>query len=91
MSYEIIANDAIVGAVIAAVGGVFAVAIGIGRVGGAAVSAISKTEDQQARKDVRDNMLLACAMVEGVALFAAIIGYLMASGGIDILKGAAGA
>ncbi len=85
---EIIANDALVGAVIAAVGGVIAAGIGIGAIGASAMKAISKSETDQNKSDIRDNMLLSCAMVEGVALFAVIIGYMMYNGGLNLLKGA---
>lgn len=85
---EIIANDALVGAVIAAVGGVIAAGIGIGAIGAAAMKAISKSETDQNKSDIRDNMLLSCAMIEGVALFAVIIGYMMYNGGLGLLKGA---
>ncbi len=86
MAYDIIANDAFVGAVIAAVGGVFAAAIGIGAIGGSSMKALSQSETDKNKSDIRDNMLLSCAMVEGVALFVVIIGYLMVNGGLDILK-----
>lgn len=84
---EIIANDALVGAVIAAVGGVIAAGVGIGAIGAAAMKAISKSETDQNKSDIRDNMLLSCAMIEGVALFAVIIGYMMYNGGLGLLKG----
>ncbi len=56
-----------VGAGIAALGA----GLGIGRIGGSAMEAIAR--QPEAAGDVRSNMIVAAALVEGVALFAVII------------------
>ncbi|MCG8696472.1 MAG: ATP synthase F0 subunit C [Bacteroidales bacterium] len=55
------------GASITAIGA----AIGIGRIGGNAMEAIAR--QPEAAGDVRSNMIVAAALIEGVALFAVII------------------
>ncbi len=59
-----------VGAGLAAMGA----GIGIGQIGKGAVEAIAR--QPEATNDIRANMILAAALVEGVALFAVIIGFL---------------
>jgi F-type H+-transporting ATPase subunit c len=59
-----------VGAGLAAIGA----GIGIGQIGKGAVEAIAR--QPEASNDIRANMILAAALVEGVALFAVIIGFL---------------
>jgi F-type H+-transporting ATPase subunit c len=59
-----------VGAGIAAVGA----GIGIGQIGKSALEAIAR--QPEASNDIRANMILAAALVEGAALFAIIIGFL---------------
>jgi F-type H+-transporting ATPase subunit c len=59
-----------VGAGLAAVGA----GIGIGQIGKGAVEGIAR--QPEASNDIRANMILAAALVEGVALFAVIIGFL---------------
>ena len=59
-----------VGAGLAAVGA----GIGIGQIGKGAVEAIAR--QPEASNDIRANMILAAALVEGAALFAIIIGLL---------------
>jgi F-type H+-transporting ATPase subunit c len=54
------------GAAISAIGA----AIGIGRIGGNAMEAIAR--QPEASGDVRANMIVAAALIEGVALFAVI-------------------
>jgi len=56
-----------VGAGIAAVGA----GIGVGRIGGSALEAMAR--QPEALGDLRANMIVAAALVEGVALFAVII------------------
>lgn len=51
-----------------------AAGIGIGQIGKGAVEAISR--QPEAANDIRANMILAAALVEGAALFAIIIGFL---------------
>jgi F-type H+-transporting ATPase subunit c len=55
------------GAALSAVGA----ALGIGRIGGSAMEAIAR--QPEAAGDVRANMIVAAALIEGVALFAVII------------------
>ena len=59
-----------IGAGLAAVGA----GIGIGQIGKGAVEGIAR--QPEASNDIRANMILAAALVEGVALFAVIIGFL---------------
>jgi len=61
---------AALGAGIAAIGA----GIGIGRIGGSAVEAIAR--QPESTNDIRTNMLIACVLVEGVALFAIIVSVL---------------
>ena len=58
------------GAGLAAIGA----GIGVGSIGKGAVEAIAR--QPEATNDIRANMILAAALVEGVALFAVIIGFL---------------
>jgi F-type H+-transporting ATPase subunit c len=55
------------GAGVAAVGA----GIGIGRIGGSALESIARQPESLG--DIRANMILAAALVEGVALFAIIV------------------
>jgi F-type H+-transporting ATPase subunit c len=59
-----------IGAGLAAVGA----GIGIGQIGKGAVEAIAR--QPEASNDIRSNMILAAALVEGVALLAAVAGLL---------------
>ena len=59
-----------IGAGLAAVGA----GIGIGQIGKGAVDAIAR--QPEASNDIRSNMILAAALVEGVALLAAVAGLL---------------
>jgi F-type H+-transporting ATPase subunit c len=61
---------AALGAGIAAIGA----GIGIGKIGGSAVEAIARQPESAG--DIRTNMLIACVLVEGVALFAIIVAVL---------------
>lgn len=56
-----------VGAAIAAIGA----GIGIGRIGSAAMEAIARQPESTG--DIRTNMIVVAALVEGVALFAVIV------------------
>jgi F-type H+-transporting ATPase subunit c len=62
---------AALGAGLAAVGA----GIGIGRIGGSALEAIAR--QPEAIADIRANMILAAALVEGAAFFAMVIGLLV--------------
>ena len=55
------------GAAIAAIGA----GLGIGKIGGAAMEAIAR--QPEAAGDIRSNMIVIAALVEGVALFAVIV------------------
>ncbi len=55
------------GAGIAAIGA----GIGIGRIGGSAVEAIAR--QPEAVGDIRSNMIISAALIEGVAFFAIVI------------------
>lgn len=61
---------AALGAGIAAIGA----GIGIGKIGGSAVEAIARQPESAG--EIRTNMLIACVLVEGVALFAIIVAVL---------------
>ena len=63
-----------IGAGIAAIGA----GIGIGRIGGTAMEAIAR--QPEAAGDIRTNMIISAALIEGVALFAVVV-CLMAAGG----------
>lgn len=56
-----------IGAGLAAIGA----GIGIGKIGGSAMEAIAR--QPQATGDIRMNMIIIAALVEGVALFAVIV------------------
>ena len=58
---------AAVGAGLAAIGA----GIGIGKIGGSAMEAIAR--QPEAKGDIRMNMIIIAALVEGVALFAVIV------------------
>ena len=52
--------------------------IGVGRIGGSALEGMAR--QPEASGDLRSNMIVAAALVEGVALFAVIICLLVAIG-----------
>lgn len=56
-----------IGAAIAAI----AAGIGIGKIGGSAMEAIAR--QPEAAGDIRSNMIVIAALIEGVALFAVIV------------------
>ena len=62
---------AVIGAGIAAAGG----GIGIGLIGAKAMEAIARQPEE--KKDIRTNMILMAALIEGLAFFAAIIALLV--------------
>ena len=70
---EVLADTAIakmgagIGAGIATVGA----GIGVGNIGGSALTAISR--QPEALGDIRSNMIIAAALVEGVAFFAIVV------------------
>jgi len=62
---------AVIGAGLAAAGG----SIGIGIIGAKALDAIAR--QPQEKKDIRTNMILMAALIEGLAFFSAIIAVLV--------------
>ncbi len=62
---------AVVGAGIGIAGG----GIGIGLIGGRALDAIARQPEE--KKDIRTNMILMAALIEGLAFFGAIIALLV--------------
>jgi F-type H+-transporting ATPase subunit c len=68
-----VANSNMGGAIGAGLGAVGA-GIGIGQIGKGAVEAIAR--QPEALNDIRANMILTAALVEGAALFAIIVGLL---------------
>jgi F-type H+-transporting ATPase subunit c len=70
---EVVANVALaklgagIGAGLAAIGA----GIGIGRIGGGAVEAIAR--QPEASGDIRSNMIVSAALIEGAAFFAMVI------------------
>lgn len=61
---------AAVGAGLAAIGA----GIGIGKIGGSAMDAIAR--QPEAASEIRMNMIIIAALVEGVALFAVVVAFL---------------
>ncbi|SDB87050.1 ATP synthase F0 subunit C [Williamwhitmania taraxaci] len=77
----IIMEAAAAGAGIAKLGGAIgagiaalAAGVGIGKIGASALEAIAR--QPEAISDIRSNMILAAALIEGVAFFAIIISFL---------------
>ena len=74
---EVVANVALAklgagsGAGLAAIGA----GIGIGRIGGGAVEAIAR--QPEAAGDIRSNMIVSAALIEGAAFFAMVICFLI--------------
>ena len=58
---------AAIGAGLAAIGA----GLGIGRIGGTAMEAIAR--QPEASGDIRNNMIIAAALIEGVALLAVVV------------------
>ena len=61
---------AAIGAGLAAIGA----GIGIGKIGGSAMEAIAR--QPEASNDIRTNMIIIAALVDGVALFAVVVCFL---------------
>ena len=74
---EVVGNVALaklgagIGAGLAAIGA----GIGIGRIGGGAVEAIAR--QPEAAGDIRSNMIVSAALIEGAAFFAMVICFLI--------------
>ncbi len=71
---EISGSVASMGGAIGAGLAALAAGVGIGRIGGSAVEAIARQPEASA--DIRANMILAAALIEGVALFGVVVGLL---------------
>ena len=67
-------NLGIIGATIGAALAVFGAAFGIGKIGSAAMEAIGR--QPEAAGKIRTNMIIAAALIEGVALFAVVVCFL---------------
>lgn len=65
-----ITGIAAIGAGLAAIGA----GLGIGKIGGAAMDAIAR--QPEATSKIQTNMIIVAALVEGVALFAVVVGLL---------------
>ncbi|MBK6776455.1 MAG: ATP synthase F0 subunit C [Flavobacteriales bacterium] len=65
---------AVIGAGLAAVGA----GLGVGRIGGSALESIAR--QPEAKGDIVSNMILAAALVEGVALGAVALGFIVGLG-----------
>jgi len=72
---EAVADYAAMGAGIGAGIAVIGAGIGIGQIGGKAMDAIAR--QPEAVGDIRSNMIVAAALVEGVAFFAIVISLLI--------------
>lgn len=72
------AGIAQMGAGIGAGVAVIGAGIGIGQIGGSAMEAIAR--QPKALADIRSNMIIAAALVEGVAFFAIVINLLITFG-----------
>jgi F-type H+-transporting ATPase subunit c len=70
----LLADTATAGGAIGAGLAAIAAGIGIGQIGKGAVDAIAR--QPEASNDIRANMILTAALVEGAALFAIIVGFL---------------
>jgi F-type H+-transporting ATPase subunit c len=66
---------ALIGAGIAAGLAVLGAGVGIGRIGGQAVEGMARQPDNSGR--IQTAMIIAAALVEGVALFAAVVAFVM--------------
>jgi len=77
LSVLLVEGLANVGAAFGAAIAAIAAAWGIGRIGGTAMEAIAR--QPEAAGDIRTNMIISAALIEGVALFAVVV-CLMARG-----------
>jgi len=59
------------GAGLGAAGSAIGAALGIGRIGGTAMEAIAR--QPEAAGDIRSNMIVSAALIEGVAFFAVVV------------------
>ncbi|PID88348.1 MAG: ATP synthase F0 subunit C [Bacteroidia bacterium] len=68
---EAVADYAAMGAGLGAAIAVIGAGIGIGQIGGKAMDAIARQPESVS--DIRSNMIVAAALIEGVAFFAVVI------------------
>jgi F-type H+-transporting ATPase subunit c len=66
---------ALIGAGLAAGVATLGAGLGIGRIGGSAVEAMARQPDNTAR--IQTAMIISAALIEGVALFAAVVAFVM--------------
>jgi len=59
------------GAALGAAGAAVGAGLGIGRIGGTAMEAIAR--QPEAAGDIRSNMIVSAALIEGVAFFAVVV------------------
>ena len=71
LSAEAAAEFAKFGAAIGAAIAAIAAGLGIGRIGGSAMEAIARQPESVG--DIRSNMIVAAALIEGVAFFAIVL------------------
>jgi len=64
----------ICGPIITAVLAVFAVAWGVSNIGSSAMRGMTLTRQPETRKEIFSVVVLTCALIEGVALFAIVAG-----------------
>ena len=74
MDLFLLADMANAGGAIGAGLGAIGAGVGIGQIGKGALEAIAR--QPEAINDIRSNMILTAALVEGAALFAIIVGFL---------------
>jgi F-type H+-transporting ATPase subunit c len=75
--YHIITMYAAIGAGLAVIGA----GLGIGQIGGKAVEGIAR--QPEAAGDIRANMILTAALVEGAALVAMVLSFFVAAPGVN--------
>lgn len=81
-------GTALLGASLGAGLAVFGAAFGIGKIGASSVESMAR--QPEATGDIRGAMILTAALIEGVALFAVVICYLVQSGALAAVTTAAG-
>ena len=74
MDFFLLEAMAVAGGAIGAGLGAIGAGIGIGQIGKGAVESIAR--QPEALNDIRANMILTAALVEGAALFAIVVGFL---------------
>lgn len=72
---QAVADNSAIGAAFGAASAVLAAALGIGHIGGKAMDAIAR--QPEAAGDIRSNMIVVAALIEGVAFFAVVVSLLI--------------